>query len=186
MIVKLHNVRASFFNGFEAVAFKPGDPLRFKSTFLISKNSPQIKEIEQAIEKAAVEKWGAKAKSILNSIRGNANKFCFQDGDNKDYDGYKGMMALTASSRGKPLILDRDKSPLTAADGRPYSGCYVNCSLDIFAYNNSGSGISASLRGVQFYKDGDAFSGGAPADESEFENVGDFGGGETEAASGLL
>lgn len=175
MIVKLHNVRASFIHVFEPTAFKPGDELKYKGTFLIPKTSPQIAEIEKAINAAASEKWKDKAKGILLSIRGNPNKFCFQDGDNKTYDGYQGMMALTAGSKRKPLVLDRDKSPLVAADGRPYSGCYVNVSVDIFTYNNSGNGISADLRGVQFYKDGDAFSGGAPLNEDEFQAIDDFG-----------
>lgn len=186
MIVKLANVRAAIFNNalFVAHPFKPGDEPKFKATFLIKKTDPQIKIIEAAILQTANEKWPGKGAAIIASIRGNPNKFCFQDGDNKTYDGYQGMMALTAGSIKRPLVQDVDKSILTAADGRPYSGCYVNCSVDIFGYVNSGNGISASLRGVRFHKDGDAFSGGAPADENELDSVSDFG--EAAGAEGLL
>lgn len=184
MIVKLANVRLAFPDLFEAKPFKAGDKPKYKGTFLIPKGSPQIAEIEKAILDTANEKWPGKGAGIIASIRGNPNKFCFQDGDTKDYDGYKGMMALSAGSVRRPLVQDVDKSLLTAADGRPYGGCYVNCSVDIFGYVNSGNGISADLRGVRFHKDGDAFSGGAPADEDELDSVSDFG--EAAGAEGLL
>lgn len=175
MIISLKKVRLSFADIFEAKPFKAGDEPRFRATFLIEKNDPHILLIENAIQKIATEVWKEKAKVIVATIRTNPNKFCFQDGDTKTYDGYAGMMALTASSKKKPLVLDRDKTPLTQADGRPYSGCYVNASLDLFTYNNTGNGISAQLRGVQFFKDGDAFGGGTPVDVNEFENIDDFG-----------
>lgn len=186
MIIQLKNVRLSFSHHFVASAFKAGDEPKFKSIFLLNKRDPQIAIIEQAIKSVAVEAWKDKAEAILRSIRGNANKFCFQDGDTKTYDGYQNVMALSASSKRKPLVLDRDKSPLTEKDGRPYNGCYVNCSVDIFKYDNSGNGISADLRGIQFYKDGDAFSGAAPLDENEFESISDFGSENAPGAPELL
>jgi hypothetical protein len=131
------------------------------------------KTIDKEISRIAAEKWGVKSEAILKTIRTNPNKFCFQDGDNKPYDGYQGMMALTASNAKRPLIIDRDKSPLTEADGKPYSGCYVDATLEIFTYNNSGNGISASLAGVQFRRDGDAFGGGKPADVEDFDDLSD-------------
>lgn len=175
MKVQLKNVRLSFPGLFEATAFKPGDELKYKATFLVPKGSQQEKEIEAAIKATLVEfpKCGAKrADAVLNQIRHNPNKFCFQDGDTKEYDGYAGMMALTAKNSARPLLIDRDKTPLTAADGKPYAGCYVNASVEIFAYDSSGIGISASLKGVQFVRDGDAFGGGAPASADEFDDLG--------------
>ena len=170
--VSLKNVRLSFPDLFTARPFKPGDELKFKATFLIPKDDPQIKVVEAAILEAATEKFGKKASAIITSIRGNANKFGFQDGNTKDYDGYEGMMALSASSKARPLVIDRDKTQLVEADGKPYAGCYVNASVEIFAYTNSGNGISASLKGVQFVRDGDSFGGGAPASPDEFDDLG--------------
>lgn len=183
MIITLQNVRLSFPNIFEPKAFKPGDMPKYQAAFLLAKSDPQIKKIEDVIKNVATEKWKDKGVQIVKSIRGNNNKFCFQDGNNKSYDGYQDTMALSSSSAARPLVLDRDKSPLTVSDGRPYGGCYVNCSVDIFAYTNSGNGIAAQLRGIQFYKDGDAFNGGAPLNENEFENVSDFGEEKSESES---
>lgn len=171
--VVLKNVRLSFADIFVPKAFQPGDEPRFSGTSLIPKDDKkQMAAVEAAIQEAAEQKWGKKGASIVNGIRGNSNKFCFQDGDNKDYDGYQGMMALSAHNKARPLVIDRDKTPLTAADGKPYSGCYVNVTLEIFAYTNTGNGIAASLKGIQFVKDGDSFGGGTPASPDDFDDLG--------------
>ncbi len=169
--LKLKNVRLSFPDLFVPRPFKAGDVPKFKATFLIAKDDPQIKEIEAAIKAVAEAKWGKKADAILKSIRNNPNKFCFQDGDTKEYDGYAGCMALSANNKARPLVIDRDKSPLTQEDGKPYAGCYVAATLELFAYDNSGNGISASLGGVQFYRDGDNFAGGKPANVDDFDDL---------------
>ncbi len=173
MIIKLPNVRLSFPDLFVPRPFKEGLTPKYKATFLVPKDSPLAKEIDAAILEVAKAKWGAKAEAVLNGIRGNANKFCWQDGNTKAYDGYADMMALSAGNEARPLVTDTNKSPLTADDGKPYSGCYVHGSVEIFAYTNSGNGISAKLRAVRFYRDGAAFAGGAPADENEFDDLAD-------------
>jgi len=172
MKLQLKNVRLSFPDLFEPRAFKAGDEPKYKATLLIAKDDPQIAVIEKAILATAAEKWGAKGAAVVKGIRGNPNKFNFQDGDTKEYDGYAGMMAFTANSKSRPLVIDRDKTPLSMADGRPYAGCYVNASVELFGYDNSGNGISATLKGVQFVKDGDAFGGGAPASPGDFDDLG--------------
>ena len=172
MKIKLQNVRLSFPDLFDPRPFKPGDTPKFKATFLVPKDSPQIKVIEEAIATVAKAKWPKDWQKVLNGIRGNANKFCFQDGDNKTYDGYEGMMALSASNKTRPAVFDREKTPLTKEDGMPYAGCYVHGVLEFFAYDNSGNGIAASLGGVQFVRDGEAFAGGRPASADDFDNLG--------------
>lgn len=174
MKVKLANVRLAFPDLFEAKQFDGEGDFKFSATFLIPKSHPVNKEIEAAVLKVAKDKWGAKAESVLASIRGNPQRFGYRDGAEKpDYDGYEGNMYIRASNKARPLVLDRDKSPLTAADGRPYSGCYVNATITIYAYENKGKGISASLGGVQFFKDGDAFAGGGVSTPDEFDEITD-------------
>lgn len=175
MEMKLVGVRMKFSDLFVAQPFKPGDTPRFRSTFLVKKGSPLDKEIDKTILQVAEAKWPGKGAATIKSIRANPNKFCYQDGDNKEYDGYADHMAISANNVARPLVIDRDKSVLTAEDGKPYDGCYVIAKIDIFAYSNSGNGISASLSGVQFYKDGEAFSGGRPASLEDFDDLGDTG-----------
>lgn len=172
-VTKLFDVRLSFPALFEAVAYKEGDKKKFKATLLVPKNTPQGKALEKAYMEAATAKWGAKAKAIVDSIKGNPNRFCVQDGDLAEYDGYAGMWAITAKSDARPTVVDQQKNPLTAADGKPYAGCYVNASIEFFTYDNPGKGISAKLRAVAFKRDGDSFAGGTAMTEDELDDLAD-------------
>lgn len=172
MKITLKNVRLSFPDLFEPRAFQPGMEARYKATFLVPKGSDMDKAVNAAIASVAKEKWPKTWEKVLAGIKGNANKFCYQDGDTKSYDGYEGMMAFSAGNKARPTVIDRDKTPLSKDEGKPYAGCYVNAVVELFAYDNTGNGISASLGGVQFVKDGEAFSGGRPASADEFEDLG--------------
>lgn len=173
MKVKLQNVRLSFPHLFQPQAQDNG-PAKFNAAFLIPKDSKHVAEIEAAMVAVAKEKWGAKADQVLKALRAS-DKLALHDGDSKSqYAGYEGCMFVNASNATRPLVLDRDKTPLTEEDGKPYSGCYVNCTIEIWAQDNSfGKRINAGLGGVQFVKDGDRFGGGTSADESDFDELGD-------------
>ena len=179
MKVKLTEVRIAFADIFVAKAIGDGDP-RHSARFIIKPKDPQVKEIDAAIEAVAKEKWKDKAPAILAKIIKDGN-CCFQKSDYLDkngepYDGFAGMYSLGAANKAKPLVIDRDKSPLTQADGRPYAGCFVNAQVDIWAQDNAfGRRINASLSGVQFFKDGDAFTGGQAADPDDFDDLADTG-----------
>jgi hypothetical protein len=172
--VKLANVRLAFPALFEAKQVNgEGDP-RFSAAFIMGPKHPALAEIKAAIKAVAQEKWGAKAAKILEDLE-NKDKTALHDGNSKsDYEGYEGNFFVSAGNKIRPTVLDRDKSPLVAADGRPYAGCYVNAVIEIWAQDNKfGKRINASLGGVQFFKDGDAFSGGGVADESDFDDIGE-------------
>lgn len=182
--VILKDVRISFAKLFTPEAFKQGDTPTFSAAFLVPKGSEQEKAVGAAVVAALESKWPGKSKIILEQIKGNSNKFCIQNGDAADYDGYAGHIAVRAKNKARPTVIDRDKSPLTEQDGKPYSGCYVNAKLSFFGYDNSGKGVSATLMGVQFVRDGDAFSGSRVASADEFgEDLADQGG---ESTSGLV
>lgn len=172
MELTIKNVRLAFPDLFVPTAFQEGQTKKYGATFLIEKNSADIKAIEEAIEAVAKEKWGKDAEKVLKSLKGDSQKFCFVDGDSKDLDGYAGCMALSAKTERRPAVVDRDATPLTEADGKPYPGCYVVAKIDIWAQQNAyGKGIRASLRGIQFAKDGDSFTAGSVASANEFEDL---------------
>lgn len=171
MKIKLNNVRLSFPALFKAEAFKPGDDPRFKATFLVPAGSALAKEVEAAAIAALEEKFPKKGAAIYKQVYGNNNKCNVSDGNLAEYDGYAGMIAVSAKSKTRPLVIDTDKTPLAEDDGKPYAGCYVNAIIEFFGYDNSGKGVSATLKGVQFVRDGDAFSGSAPASEDDFDDL---------------
>jgi len=113
-----------------------------------------------------------KAPDILKALRASG-KVALRNGDEKShYSGFAGNLYISARNAVRPTVIDANKSPLTVADGRPYAGCYVNAVIDLWAQDNAyGKRINASLSGVQFVRDGEAFSGGGAASVDEFESV---------------
>lgn len=172
MKIKLNAVRLSFPQLFEAKTVNGEGKPAFSAAFLISPKDPQIAMLNTAITTVAAEKWGAKADAILKTIRA-ADKTCLHSGDLKsNYDGFEGMMYVSARNPLKPYVVDLNKTPLVAEDGRPYAGCFVNAVLELWTQdNNYGKRINATLMGVQFYKDGDSFVGGGVADDSDFDDL---------------
>jgi len=173
--VTLANVRIAFPELFTAKAPDSGEGKpKFGAAFLFPPDHPANKLIDKAVKEVAKEKWGAKADATLAALM-KADKICIHDGDNKaDYAGYEGNMFVNASNTARPTVINRDKSPLSEKDGVIYSGCYVNAIVEVWCQDNKfGKRVNATLSGVQFYKDGDAFSGGRAASADEFEDLGE-------------
>lgn len=172
MKLKLTNLRLAFPALFEAKTVNgEGDPA-FSAAILIDPADPQVKTINTAIDAVAAEKWGKKSGDIVALLR-KTDKICLHDGDLKaSYDGFPGNLYISARNKIRPTVLDADKTPLVAADGKPYAGCYVHVVLELWAQDNKfGKRVNATLMGVQFYRDGDAFVGGGAADESDFDDI---------------
>lgn len=169
-IVKLTNVRLSFPQLFRAKAFNKDQEPTFSACFILdkTKDAKQILGIREAMSHVAKEKWGDKVPKGV--------KLCLRAGDEEgkeDVDGYgPDVMFVSANSRKKVPLVDRDLTPLEEDSGKPYAGCYVNGSVRLWAQDNEyGKRINAQLRAVQFVKDGEAF-GEAPVNvEEEFDAV---------------
>ena len=169
-ILMLTNVRVAFPNFWVATAMKEGDKKAFSGSFLMPPDHPDIPKIQAAITAVAVAKWGEQATDILKALIAG-DKVCLHNGDLKaQYDGFAGNFFVSARSPTRPLVLGQDKAPLTEADGKPYSGSYVNARVALWAQSNSwGKRINAQLGGVQFLRDGESFGGGSVAQPDEFE-----------------
>lgn len=171
MKIILKNVRLSFPDLFQPQSVNGGEP-KFGASFLMEPDSPNVALINQTIEAVAQKKWGARAEGILKQLRA-ADKICLHNGDSKDYDGYAGMLFINATNTAKPYVFDKDaKTHLDSTSGIPYAGCYVNASIQLWAMDNQyGKRINASLGGVQFIRDGQAFGAGRFADEDDFADL---------------
>lgn len=172
MKIKLQNVRLSFPDLFEAKTVAGEGKPAFSATFLIDPADKQVAAINAAIDAAATAKWGAKAAAILKQIRAT-DKACLHNGDAKaSYDGFAGNLFISARNPVRPTVIDADKTPLVESSGKPYAGCYVNAVVEIWAQDNSyGKRVNATLMGVQFYRDGDSFTGGGAASADDFDDV---------------
>lgn len=133
----------------------------------------EVMSLDAVLEKVAADKWKDKATAELKIMKAK-DTLCIHNGDLKpNYAGYPGNFYLSASTEIQPTVLNADKSIIvSAAAGKPYAGCFVNLSVDIYAQDNKyGKRINAVLTGVQFAGDGESFGGSRPADESEFDEV---------------
>lgn len=173
MKLKLKNVRLAFPVLFEAKTVNGEGEPAFSASFLMPPDHPSVADINAAVEEIGKGKWGAKWPSIKKELAAK-DKLPIHDGDLKErYAGFAGNVYVNARSKVRPGVFDRDTSTLQASDGKPYAGCYVVGSIELYAQdNNYGKRVNATLRGVQFLKDGEAFSGGAPAGADEFEDLG--------------
>jgi hypothetical protein len=156
--ITLINVRLSFADIFKAKAINDGAP-RFSTNFLLDPSTKsgakQIKNIQKVIDHLI--------KTELKVKKLPADKICLKDGDDKEYDGYAGMMFLSAANNKRPQVVNRAQDPVAEDDVEevPYAGCVCNGVVRLWAQNNKyGKRINASLEIVQFVKDGESF--GAP------------------------
>ena len=161
--IKLPNVRLSFPNLFQTELFGGEDTGKYAATFILDKteHAAQIKEIEDQIKQLTRDAFKNKALP--------EDRIALKDGDKSDRDDYAGKMTIKASTKKRPLLLNRDKTPVAEEDGVLYAGCYVNCILSLWAQDNQyGKRINGSLDGVMFAGHGEPFGSGG-TDVSEFD-----------------
>lgn len=163
---------------------------KYEVTAIIKPGGENEKRINAAIVEVAKEKYGEKMvadgkggqvpnwKNVLQSL--DEDRRGLRDGNLKRtqggdiYDGFEGNKYIAGRNTKRPTVVDRDRTPLTDEDGRPYAGCYGNVHLDLWALKKQGVKpcIVADVTGVQFTRDGDAFSAGsAPASADEFDDL---------------
>lgn len=163
----LKNVRLSFPSLFQKETNQDGSEGKYAASFLLSKSdhATLIEEVAKAITSMAVGKFKRDVPPEKKFMR---------DGDLYDYDGYEGCWAIKASTKKRPLVINRNKSPITEDDEIIYAGCYVNARISLWAQDNAhGRRINATLLGVQFVKDGEPFGSGESASVDDFDDLGD-------------
>lgn len=167
----LKNVRLSFPHIFKPQQTDEGEG-GFEASGLISPDDPQIAELNKLIDVVGAQTFKAQWPTVKKALIAQ-DRMCLHNGDTKaDKDGYAGNWFVKARSDAKPLVIDRDKTILTQADGKPYSGCYCDINFQVWGQNNKyGKRINASLRYVQFRRDGDAFSAVPPARLDEVPDI---------------
>lgn len=155
--ITLKGVRLSFPDIFAPKAIEGGKP-RYSANLLIPKgDKEQLGAVNKILKRIIDEEYAGK------SLPGE--KMPIHDGDEKEYDGYAGNYYISAANPKRPTVVDRNKSPLTAEDGKPYAGCYVNAVIRFYPLNGKsekkpngyGKRLCASLEVIQFVKDGEPF-----------------------------
>lgn len=172
--IKIFGARLSFPNLFEPQRDDKGKNPKYNGLFIMSRSAPEIAEISAEIKRVAQEKWPNKHEEILKSLKASG-KLCLRNGDTKlQYEGFEGNVYISASNKIPIKVFNRNGEMLTeGCTGSPYAGCFVNVSVELWAQDSSqfGKRINASLRAVQFAKDGESFGGGSVATDDEFGDL---------------
>ena len=203
IIVMLKDVRLSFPKldepeYFQGTKQREGDKRRWSASFHVGPQSTAYKtdangkalevpspakaRIDALLREVAQGQWAIKFESILLNLLPDPKGCCWQDGARKETPGVWILSSHRTEDKGRPIVLDNDKSPIYKADGtvypekagRIYSGCYVNAHVELWAQDNkAGKGLRAGLLGIQRLRDGDAFGGGHAPVADAFAEVGD-------------
>ena len=177
MKVKLENVILSMPYLFEAKAFDADSDAKFSAHFLVEKNSPAMKVVVDAIQAEAKALWKDAAPGKLKAVKAAGKIWCLRDGDGKvdkngePFKGYAGRYFVSAKNTLRPTVVDGQRQPVDAADGKVYAGCVVNAFIDVRANAKPSDQVYAYLLGVQFVKDGERLGGGAVASADDFEAI---------------
>jgi hypothetical protein len=146
----LKNVRISFPSLFKTSVFQGQDLEKYEVTALLSKDDPAHMEFVKEIQADFAKKLKDELK--LKSLP--EDKQSLKDGANSGREELENYWTFKMSSKKRPLVVDRDKSPLTEADGKIYAGCRCNIAYSTWAMNNNyGKRLLGQLDAVQFFGD---------------------------------
>lgn len=173
--INLTNVRISYPHLFEPYAGPTGGTAKYSAKFLLHKeeHAKLIADIKQKIAALIAQEFKDKPKKPAG------DKLCLRDGDQSGTPGEEGFWTFSASESRRPVVVNRDRSPLVAEDDVIFPGCRVNAKVRLWAQDNKyGVRINANLIGVQFVKEDERLGNGRPQYEADdlFEDVsGTFG-----------
>jgi hypothetical protein len=168
-------VRLSFPRLYTPKSFTPGQPPRFEAAFLLdpsnAEHKAQLETLKKAVADLITTKWPRGRPADL--------KLCIEDGNSKQYDGYKDRIVVRSANKNRPVVIDNGLNELKLdASGQepkiPYAGGYVIGMITLWAQDNQfGKRINANLLAVQWVRDGTPFGPGAVDVETEFEVIPD-------------
>lgn len=180
-VIKLPKVRLGFPHLKDPSTPKDGDgDPKFRACFILDPDDSTHKKVIKSIKKEA-------KRLIEEAFEGRRVKLkeidCFGDGNDKIsektgeiYDGFEDMFFVQANNRRRPKCILRNKDEIEQADIDKilYPGCYVYATVNLWIQDNKfGKAVRCSLRGVQFYADGEEFGSGTANIDKEFDDFDD-------------
>jgi len=149
---------------------------RWQAQGLIEPDDEAVQRLHQRNVAAVAEKEGAeKAAGIYKDLLAK-DRVYIKDGNLKSHlAGFAGRLSITASSKSRPVVVDGQKNAITEEDGLIYSGAIIRISLLPWYTNGKyGRRVGATLRGVQFVRDGEPLvAGGGAANMDDFDIIED-------------
>ena len=156
MTIKLRNVRLSAYPAlFTRPTFEGETQAKYGCKLLLDpdEHGEQIRELQQAITALVNDK--------LDGQRLPSDKLCLRRGEDTGKAYHEGYWVLSASTKNRPVVLDRRKNLVTEDDQIIYPGCRVNAHISLWAQNNRyGKRINCELEGIQHVGDDEPIEAG--------------------------
>jgi hypothetical protein len=181
-IIYLSNVRLSFPHIAEPQRTRNEqtgvERVSYNADLVMPADHPGFAQFMQRYGQMAVEKWKEHAQAVMNLIQGDRKTRCYGRGEEKmskktfhPYDGYVGMVFISAGRETMPQIIQGDGTPVDAENTmacqalarKMYGGCRVNAAVKPWLQENKhGRGIRCDLIAIQFAGDDKPFGEAAP------------------------
>jgi hypothetical protein len=181
-IIYLSNVRLSFPHIAEPQRTRNeqtgAERVSYNGDFVMPPDHPGFAQFMQRYGQMAMEKWKEHAQAVMNLIQGDRKTRCYGRGEEKvskktfqPYDGYMGMVFISAGRDTPPQIIQGDGTPVDpvntmavqALARKLYGGCRVNVAVKPWLQENKhGRGIRCDLLAIQFAGDDKPFGEAAP------------------------
>ena len=179
-IIFLSNVRLSFPHLAEPqrqINEQTGkERISYNCEFIMPQDHAGFQQFMQRYAALAMEKWKEHAQTVMGMIQQDRKTRCFGLGQEKinkktfqPYDGYPGMVFITAGRDTQPQMIQADGAPIDPANlmayqalaRKMYGGCRVNAAVKPWIQDNKhGRGIRCDLIAVQFAADDTPFGEG--------------------------
>lgn len=181
-IIYLSNVRLSFPHIAEPQRTRNeqtgAERVSYNADFVMPPDHPGFAQFMQRYGQMAMEKWKEHAQAVMNLIQGDRKTRCYGRGEEKvskktfqPYDGYMGMVFISAGRDTPPQVIQGDGTPVDPANTmavqalarKLYGGCRVNVAVKPWLQENKhGRGVRCDLLAIQFASDDKPFGEAAP------------------------
>lgn len=150
----------------QAVAKFGGEP-KFSCCILVDKKSEDLVRFREIVDKLEKDSFDGKNLDI--------SKLCVSDGDDKDYENFKGKIVFTMANKKRPITIGKQKQAVVPGDDEfPVSGNKVHVIADIWPLTGTyGPRIVASLEAVQYVSVGKPYSKSNVDIDTDFDVVED-------------
>ena len=151
--------------------------ISYNAEFIMPPDHPGFKQFYEHYGKLMVATFAEHASTVMQMIQNDRKLRGFGHGSEKinkktfaPYDGYPGMVFITAGSDRQPQMIQDNGQPADPANTmacmaiarKMYGGCRVNAAVKPWVQKNQhGNGFRFDLVAVQFFKDDVAFGEGA-------------------------
>lgn len=158
-----------------------GAPTNYSAQLLLQKDSPQLAQLQKAVNDFATQQWSDAAKTAL-AKQERSNSKVFRDGDSVDGQtaegnfkpGWAGHVRIKASTKQAPNVIDPAMRVLDESAGLPFAGCSVNAQIEVYSFKDKKE-LGFRLLAIQHVAEGPRLSGGSSSapDMSAFEALKD-------------